>query len=125
MAGHRLKPFVANWKLWWAELQPIWRSTEQWPFDHTVPAGSSWDVLLQGGPNGVYSVIVSLGWWVSAVSGQTKQQDEAFDVAKDVRWVFEQLFECTGKLGGVAKRKVSDSESTELNTKTRKKTRRT
>lgn len=128
LTGPRLKLFASKWRLWWTELQPSWRETEQWPFERTITQaadGDTWDTLLQGGSNGVFLIIVSLSWWVSAVhkgSGkQTNAWKELSEAMADVDWVFEQLAGC----GGVAsspgtKRKAGVSTRPEPRKKARK-----
>lgn len=108
LAGHRLKPFVAGWKLWWGELQPAWRDTTQWPpARDRATKGTDWRCLQQGGPNGLYLVIVSLAWWFRAVlDKESRQQKEVFEAMKDVGWVLKNLVECADETPAVEKRKA-------------------
>lgn len=105
LAGKALKVYVEKWKLWWAELQPRWRNTKVWPFERK---SGSWEVLLKVGKNGVYVVILSLAWWMSALSKNPpsqKQQDEFLAVLDDVNWVFSQLIDPTAPLSPSPERK--------------------
>ncbi|KAI0757900.1 hypothetical protein BC629DRAFT_1263906, partial [Irpex lacteus] len=52
------------WKSWWQQLQPEWRGTT-WPPSQVLAAepSSDWATLNRGGCNGVFMVVLSLGWW--------------------------------------------------------------
>lgn len=94
LTGRKLKLFTEEWKRWWAELQPKWRDTKVWPFEREPNTSGSWDTLLQGGPNGVYLVILSAAWWVSGISKDSEDGelwDEVLEVLDEVYWVFSQL----------------------------------
>lgn len=94
LAGGRLRQFVEEWKQWWAELQPKWRNTKDWPFERQSSTKGSWETLLLGGPNGIYLIMISLSWWVSAVTKDSqdgKDWHEALEALKEVHWVFSQL----------------------------------
>ncbi|KAI0074004.1 hypothetical protein K474DRAFT_1572838, partial [Panus rudis PR-1116 ss-1] len=60
----KVKPFSAQWKKWYSGVQPKSRDTTTWPFKRDVsPDNCDWGVLLRGGPNGFFLIIVSLSWW--------------------------------------------------------------
>ncbi|KAI0795168.1 hypothetical protein BC629DRAFT_1242528, partial [Irpex lacteus] len=52
------------WKSWWLRLQPQWRQPS-WPPSQEQKEGEecTWGTIDKGGCNGVFLVILSLGWW--------------------------------------------------------------
>lgn len=96
LTATKLRPYATTWKLWWKVLQPAWRGADEWPFRRNVAAeGKDWGVLLRGGNNGLYLIIVSLGWWLLAASKASEERpgewEEVVNVIADVDWVFERL----------------------------------
>ena len=92
----KLRPYAASWTRWWKALQPKERGVDQWPFSRGVnDAACDWAPLLQGGPNGLYLVIASLGWWLVAASRVADEKvaewTQVQDAVSDVEWVFERL----------------------------------
>ena len=80
--------FEEHWVQWWSAAQPEWRDTERWPFLQDGTAGD-WGRLSSGGKDGLFLVVVSLGWWVHA---RDPAADCKLDAAiSDVSWVLEQL----------------------------------
>lgn len=111
LAGFRLKPFIAGWKSWWRELQPAWRDIVDWPPARDCALeGMDWECLRQGGPNGLYLVIVSLAWWFCAVLDKEPQQKkEVTEAMKDVGWVLNNLIKCADETPVSEKRKADAS----------------
>lgn len=92
----KLRIFVSRWKLWWKELQPTWRNMDEWPPTRTSDtAENDWSVLSQGGCNGLYLVVVSLGWWLVAAAKAGNEASavyqEVTNAVMDVEWVFDQI----------------------------------
>ena len=91
----KLRPYSAMWKSWWKILQPDGRDVSQWPFPRDADTNCNWTSLLQGGVNGLYLIVVSLGWWIVAASKVAEDKpvewQQAADVMDDVDWVFECL----------------------------------
>ena len=78
-----------KWVAWWAACQPEWRSTSSWPFAQEDAAGLDWGDLPNSGKDGLFVVLVSLGWWVCArdPSKDSKVEEAIVDVA----WVISNL----------------------------------
>lgn len=76
--------FGRQWKAWWAALQPSWRDTANWPFDRAISGDEDWCTLRWGGSNGVFLILLSLSWWWTQESGNTRQS--ANDAVQDVCW---------------------------------------
>ena len=85
-----LKDFEDNWVQWWSASQPKWHKTERWPFAQEITVGErDWGVLSGGGKDGLFLVMVSLGWWVHRRGPST---DSKLDNAiADVAWVIDNL----------------------------------
>ena len=74
---------------WWLTIQPTTR--KQWPPVHDpLPEDFSLDYFNRGGPNGVFLVILCLGWWANALDVDKNVTDYTI-VLNDVRWVLEQI----------------------------------
>ncbi|KAI9069756.1 hypothetical protein FKP32DRAFT_1541007, partial [Trametes sanguinea] len=62
----RVAEFGAGCQLWWSNLQPEARGRTH-DGQPTRPASplprESWQVLRRGGPNGLFLVLLALGWW--------------------------------------------------------------
>ncbi|KAF9782889.1 hypothetical protein BJ322DRAFT_990424, partial [Thelephora terrestris] len=62
-----LESFEKEWVRWWTAAQPDWRKTEDWPLPQEVPQEDvdkpDWDELPNGGKDGLFLIIVTLGWW--------------------------------------------------------------
>ncbi|KAL1940993.1 hypothetical protein VTO73DRAFT_7629 [Trametes versicolor] len=84
--------YGATWKLWWATLQPSARSkNSDGKFSRKRLNQGVWASLMQGGSNGVFLVLVSLGWWIRAAGDDTADMQDALEMADDVVWVFSQI----------------------------------
>jgi hypothetical protein len=74
---------------WWLTIQPTTRKV--WPPTYApLPAGFSFEYFNRGGPNGVFLMILCLGWWANTLSTNTDHTSFKL-VVHDVRWVLEQL----------------------------------
>lgn len=75
-------------------MQPQWRGVDEWPFSRE-DTNCDWSPLLQGGVNGLYLVVISLGWWILAAWKVNEEKPaewtQVIDVLRDVDWVFERL----------------------------------
>ena len=83
--------YEESWIAWWAELQPDWRNTDDWPFPQGTSTDDSWDALLVGGKDSLFVVMMTLAWWsieYKKVGVQLSQLDEAIS---DVSWVLFNL----------------------------------
>ncbi|RDX40911.1 hypothetical protein OH76DRAFT_1306207, partial [Lentinus brumalis] len=58
--------FSAQWKTWWASLQPATRRVDGSPtlLNRIAPTDKSeWEIIWRGGPCGLFLVIMGLAWW--------------------------------------------------------------
>ena len=83
------KKFGAAVLKWWLTIQPTAR--KQWPPVHDpLPANFSFDYFNRGGPNGVFLMVLCLGWWANALTADMDLSDYAL-VVNNVCWVLEQI----------------------------------
>lgn len=74
---------------WWLATQPKWRDTTEWPLAQEEATTRNWGDLAEGGKDGLFLAVVSLGWWVLA---QDTSEDSKVDEAiKDITWVIKNL----------------------------------
>ena len=84
-----VKSFEDKWIQWWSVIQPEWRETRNWPFAQEDSTGKDWGDLPRGGKDGLYIVVVSLGWWIRA---RDPLEDSKVDgIITDVAWVIDSL----------------------------------
>ncbi|KAI9064963.1 hypothetical protein FKP32DRAFT_1568831, partial [Trametes sanguinea] len=90
----KVAEFGASCQLWWSTLQPQARGVTS-DGHHKRPAPplpvEEWEGLRKGGPNGLFLVLLALGWWITAARGQRVEYDGAFKVVEDFIWVLENL----------------------------------
>ncbi|KAF4593592.1 hypothetical protein EYR40_008379 [Pleurotus pulmonarius] len=70
-----VKVFSEDVMKWWKRIQPAWRQGDgKLPLPIYTPApGENWDVLSQGGTNGLLLVMLVLGWWGDTEPSQAWQ----------------------------------------------------
>ena len=74
---------------WWLTIQPTTR--KQWPPTYgPLPHDFTFEYLNCGGPNGVFLMVLCLGWWANALNADTDTTDYTL-VVNDVSWVLGQL----------------------------------
>ena len=74
---------------WWITIQLTTR--KQWPPVYGPLQGDfSFDYFNRGGPNGVFLMILCLGWWANALTADTDMTDYML-VLNDMSWVLAQL----------------------------------
>ena len=78
-----------KWVLWWKKIQPSWRDLDNWPGQPDDVDGNDWGCLLNGGKDGLFVVIVSLGWWILAQD--PADNSTLLTAIKDVDWVINGL----------------------------------
>ena len=82
------KEFGAAVLQWWLTIQPTTR--KEWPPTYTpLPHDFSFDYINRGGPNGVFLMILCLGWWANALTTDADAADYTL-VVNDVSWVLGQ-----------------------------------
>lgn len=90
---------------WWSASQPEWRDTTTWPFVQEEAEQRDWGNLPNGGKDGIFLAVVSLGWWIHVRdSSKDSKVDEA---VADVTWMIDHLI---GFLSANATADGSDSE---------------
>lgn len=54
---------------------------------------ADWSLLAKGGNNGLYVLVISLGWWAFALRDNTAvaANEEFLTAVNDVMWIFDQL----------------------------------
>ncbi|KAF6750103.1 hypothetical protein DFP72DRAFT_852072 [Ephemerocybe angulata] len=81
-----------RWMAWWRRLQPSWRligdNTNSIPTSRVLVDDADWSCLEKGGTAGLWTVVVSLSWWLRALSGG---EDVFWLAVDDVSWVLSQL----------------------------------
>lgn len=84
-----IEDFKEKWIRWWSAIQPTWRNTSSWPFVQEDPTeDQDWGSLPNGGKDGLFLIVVSLGWWIYA---RPQDDDDIEDAVRDVTWVFKRL----------------------------------
>lgn len=69
---------------WLITIMPDWRG-DQWPMLRTKPEDMTWEVLGQGGRNGVMLYIIALSWWLNQAQ-DTLLEQQAEAVVEDLAW---------------------------------------
>ena len=87
-----IEEFEAKWIEWWSAAQPEWRDTQSWPLQMGNASGKDWGHLLNGGKDGMYLVVVSLGWWIHAQD--PSKESHLYNAIRDVSWVLQSLLRC-------------------------------
>lgn len=73
---------------WWLTIQPTTRKT--WPPVYSpLPMDFSFEYFNCGGPNGVFLVVLCLGWWAGGLRAGMDSTNFNL-VTDDVCWVLEQ-----------------------------------
>ena len=85
-----IQDYEDKWVEWWSAAQPEWRNVEDWPLlQESDVDGRDWGDLPSGGKDGLFLVLVSLGWWVHArAPSEDSKVDEAI---ADVTWVIDNI----------------------------------
>ena len=74
---------------WWLTIQPTAR--KHWPPTYgPLPDDFSFEYFNRGGPNGVFLMILCLGWWANALTADANMIDYML-LVDDVSWVLENL----------------------------------
>ena len=80
----RLEDFGTEMQQWLITIMPDWRG-DQWPMLRTKPEDMTWEVLGQGGRNGVMLYIIALSWWLNQAQ-DTLLEQQAEAVVEDLAW---------------------------------------
>lgn len=80
--------FEARWIQWWSAAQPKGRDVGRWPFSQGEITGD-WGKLLSGGKDGLFLIVMSLGWWAHAWDPMVNSKLDA--AISDVSWVTKEL----------------------------------
>ena len=85
-----IQDFESEWVEWWSAIQPPWRDTRDWPFVRDdATEQEDWGDLPNGGKDGLFLVVVSLGWWIHA--RDPSEDSKVDDAIADVTWVVDNL----------------------------------
>ena len=76
-----LDQFAEMWNQWWHLLQLDWCCNGDGPLVEDFPDDSDVPELGKGGPNGIFLLILSLGWWGMAVSDHKQLKVNSFHEA--------------------------------------------
>lgn len=102
-----LESFEKEWVAWWSAAQPEWRNTEDWPLHREDVDDPDWDELPNGGKDGLFLIVVTLGWWI--LVRDPSKNSKLDDAIADVAWVVDKLITLLS-----AEASVSDSEGTSV-----------
>lgn len=100
-----LESFEKEWVAWWSAAQSDWHNTGDWPLLWEDVNEPDWDELPNGGKDGLFLIVVTLGWWILA--RDPSKHLKLDDAIADVAWVIDKLIPLLS-----AKDSVSDSERT-------------
>lgn len=81
--------FEEKWIEWWVKSQPEWRGVDEWPLLRDDTTVGDWGHLSSGGKDGLFLIVLSLGWWVHAQGSAVNSKVE--DAIADVSWVMRHL----------------------------------
>ena len=84
-----IEEFEGLWVQWWTAAQPKWRDTGSWPFSQDEVAGDWGTKLSSGGKDGLFLIVMSLGWWARASDPAVECKLRA--AINDISWVMKQL----------------------------------
>ena len=82
---------------WWRAIQPGWRNTESWPFKQELEQNPDdgdlwwgmWGTLLNSGKDGLFVIVLSLGWWIEAQD--PSKESKVDNAVKDITWLIDSL----------------------------------
>ncbi|KAF6743251.1 hypothetical protein DFP72DRAFT_828393 [Ephemerocybe angulata] len=83
--------YGSKWAAWWRVLQPSWRKVDpndKIPMSRAYPEDPDWSSLQKGGTAGLWTVVVSLAWWLQ---GLDESGDLFWLAVGDVSWVLRCL----------------------------------
>lgn len=88
-----IERYSEDWWKWWCKLQPSFRGEDPRAMSRVAPVDVDvdWSQLLKGGPNGIFIVLITLGWWSLGVRSANGDINDCFRALADVQWVLEQL----------------------------------
>lgn len=84
--ANAVKTYTMNWSAWWKAINP--------PDDDG--ADRDWSSLAKGGPNGLYVVVLSIGWWLFALRN-TGPSADCLKAIEEVQRSLEQVRSSFGK----------------------------
>ena len=87
--SHPSSPLRTLRRSGWHGGRPKWCDTSEWPFVQEDAGDGDWGDLADGGKDGLFLAVVSLGWWVLA---QDAPKDlKVNEAIEDVTWVIKNL----------------------------------
>jgi hypothetical protein len=86
-----LSAYTAAWQAWWMHLQPDSRKQSVVPAaKRPLQEGESWHRTCIAGPNGIFMVVLTLGWWLLKLDGNAEDKD-LMGALEDVEWVISAM----------------------------------
>ena len=91
--------FEAKWWTWWKLLQPGWRGVTDvegplGPAHRNQATGEDgWSVMDKHGQNAFLTVLATLVWWESGLSGNGQDDSSWLSAVEDVSWVMSQVMD--------------------------------
>ena len=93
-----------SWWAWWELLQPTWQKS----FATDVPLTADWSCIAKGGQNGIFVVVLSVGWWLVGIRDAGAVEFTEFSLAfNEVMWV---LGHVRNSLRGTNLKRVRDED---------------
>jgi len=83
--------YGSHFTAWWNNIQPQWRLQPDGSYSTACPADENWSALRKGGSSGLYLVVVSLSWWIAAVT-QSGGDSAVWILVDDFIWVLQQIY---------------------------------
>ena len=84
--------YIEAWWAWWRALQPEWRQAAGDTALHSLREADQeekWECTCIGGPNGMFTVILTVAWWIAELDGKT--EDNSIMALDDVKWVLSEM----------------------------------
>lgn len=83
--------YSSMWWSWWKTLQPAWRALSLTQ-DLRGTRGFDWSQTRKGSQNGLFTVILTLGWWLLGIkNGSGSGMEGCMAAVNDVAWVLDQM----------------------------------
>lgn len=90
----RITGYVAEWWEWWCGLQPNSRGADPQCMSREITKEYEWDILMKGGQNGLFVVLLALYWWFLSVEFDGDGFDGWNCAMNDVQWTVGQMKIC-------------------------------
>ena len=91
--------FEVKWWMWWKLLQPGWHGVAGMegplgPVHHNQAMGEGgWSVMDKHSQNAFLTVLATLVWWESELSGNGQDDSSWLSAVEDISWVMSQVMD--------------------------------